>query len=339
MSTARSVVAVSALAVALAVPLPAAAGTPITWVPLPAVEPGAQVTLSTDDLPALFQAGCGSNSAVQVTVGGQLVAAANLDWAIVLTLPLTLRPGAVLAVTAASCHAQGSQVLAVAVPIVAGATARVVTVAGGQETVTAGQPVTITGTGFGAGQGAGFAVLLEGQPCTDCQIGGWNAGEITATLPQGLATATYTLAVRTTAGTSPPVPLYVLSTSAAQALAAGKPVALPWAPGAGGTGGAGSGQATRSGTGSHAGGQAGSGGSGNPGGGGGGHHGAAWPWVALVALGSLAAAALAALAPWRRKRRVGAGQVQVQTPEPEAEEAQAAAPEAQEQDPAGGDTP
>ena len=340
----RASTVVVALAVALAVPLPAAAAsaTPITWTPLPSVEPGAQVTLSTNDLPALFAAGCGSGPAVQVTVAGQPVTAANLDWAIVLTLPLALRPGSVLAVSAPSCHAVGTQVLTVATPIIAQATAQVVTVAGGQETATAGQIVTITGTGFGAAQGTGFAVLLDGRPCTGCQIQGWNAGEIVVTLPQGLATGAYSLAVRTVAGTSPSVPLYVLSVADAAALAAGKTVALPWASGSGrasGAGGGGSGRAGPSGTRSPTGGrQPGTGGgTGNPSGGRSGH-GTGWPWLLLVGLGSVAAAALA-LAPWRRRSRVGAGQVQVGAPEPEAEEAQAAEPEAPETDPEGGDVP
>ena len=332
--------AVAVLALAAAAPAVAAASTtPITWYPLGAVEPGAQIDLYTNDLPALFAGGCGSGTGVKVTVGGVPVAAANLDWAILLTLPLDLRSNAQIVVTAPACHAEGSQVLNVATPIIAQATAQVVTQAGGQETATAGQPVTVTGTGFGVGQGPGFEVLLSGQPC-GCQDEGWGAGEIIITLPQGLATAAYTLAVRTSAGTSMNVPLYVLSVSDAQALAAGKQVALPWASGSGRAGGAGGGGSVRavpsgSGTRSPTGGGR-DGGAGSPGGGGRSGHGAAgWQWPLLVGLGSLVAA-LAALAPWRRKRRAGAGQVQVEAPEPEPP---AAEPEAEEQDPEGGDAP
>lgn len=349
MRDARAIAAVAAF-LALAVPLPAVAAagtTPITWTPLPAVEPGAQVTLSTDDLPALFAAGCGSGPAVQVSVAGQPVTAANLDWAILLTLPLSLRPGAQLVVSAPACHAVGSQVLTVAQPVIATATAQIVTEAGGQETATAGQTVTVTGTGFGVAQGPGYALLLAGQPC-GCQIEGWGAGVIEATLPQTLATGAYSLAVRTSVGTSPGVPLYVLSVADAQALAAGKPVTVPWASSAGtgapqGGGGAdgsgapsGGGQGTppRSGTGSHAGGRPGAGGRGAHAGGS--EHGVAWPWLVLVGLASVAAAVLALP---RRPRRVGAGAVQVQTPEPEPE-AQAAEPEAgPETGPEGGDAP
>lgn len=335
----RSIAAASALVLAFAAPLPAAAAgtTPITWTPLPAVEPGQEISLYTNDLPALFAAQCSSGSAVQVSVGGLPVTAANLDWAILFTLPLSMRPGAQLVVSAPSCHASGSQVLTVATPIIAQATAQVVTQAGGRETATAGQPVTVTGTGFGVAEGPGFAVLLDGQPCGGCQIQGWNAGEIVVTLPQTLDTGAYSLSVSTSVGTSPTVPLYVLSVADAAALAAGKTVALPWASGSGRPGGGGSGRALPSGSGTRSptgGGR--DGGAGSPGGGGRSGHGAAgWQWPLLVGLGSLVAA-LAALAPWRRKRRAGAGQVQVEAPEPEPP---AAEPEAEEQDPEGGDAP
>lgn len=327
----RSIAAASALVLALAAPLPVAAAstTPITWTPLPAVEPGQEVSLYTTDLPALFHAGCGSGEAIQVTVAAKPVSAANLDWAILFTLPLSLRPGAVLAVSAPACHAAGSQVLTVATPIIAHATAQIVTEVGGQQTATAGQPLTVTGTGFGVAEGPGFAVLLDGQPCGGCQIQGWNAGEIVVTLPQTLDTGAYSLSVSTSVGTSPTVPLYVLSVADAAALAAGQHITIPWASATH--------PAIPTGTPSRTGsGRPGTGRSSDPGTGGRSTHGAGWPWVALIGLGSVAAA-LAALVPWRRKRRVGAGQVQVGVPEPEPE-ALAAEPGTPEQDPEGGDT-
>ena len=314
------------LALAVASPALAAGATPITWVPLPAVEPGSQILLDVTDDATLFAVQCGGITPVVATVGGVAVPAANEDWAIQVTLPLNLAPGATLSVTARSCHAFGSQTLTVATPVIAHATAQVVEV-GGQETATAGQSVAIAGTGFGAGQGPGFAVLLNRQVCVACQVESWSAGFISVVLPQNLPTAAYRLAVRTSAGTSPTVPLYVLSTSDAQALASGQTVAVPWASGGASSTHPSAPTTSRSGSSTEP--------ADNPGGGRAGHgHGVGWPWLALIGLGSVAAAFLALR---RRPRRGAAGIVQVQTPEPETE-APTAAPEAPEQNPTGGDT-
>lgn len=326
MSTA-SVVAASALAVALAVPLPAAAagipepgcpagiGGTLSWTPTGAVQGGQQVTLWLDG------ASVGSSAVPSVTVDSQGVSAQGGGHEVSFSFPLGVTPGT-LAIR--ECGASGTQPISVLRPVIHTATSDVAVRVGGQVAYTAGKAIVVTGTGFALAQGSN-ALLLDGTT-SGVQVTNWSptGTEIVAVLAPALASGTYRLSIRTGGGTSNATTIHVLSVADAQALAAGKPVSLPWAPGAGGTGGAGSGRSGPSGTGSHAGGQAGSGGSGNPGGGQSGH-GVAWLWLVLVGLTSVAAA-LAALAPWRRRRRVGAGSVQVQTPESEAGEP-AAAPE------------
>ena len=323
MQNVRIFAAVAALAVALAAPIPAAAAG-LAPQPLGAVEGGQTITVTVPGL----MTGEVCHSPVTVDVGGvsaAVLAAGGVGGdQVLLTLPPAVATGQTL--TVAQCALSGSEPIQVLMPVVHTATATVTTEAGGQTAITAGARISISGSGLGV-MGSGN-VLLNGQT-GQVQVLGWGYGDIMAVLSPSLSTGTYTLSVRTGGGTSNATTLHILSISASQALASGQTVSVPWA-----TGGASS---THPPTGTPSRSRSGTRPTDNPGGGGRSGHGAAgWQWPLLVGLGSLSAA-LAALAPWRRKRRVGAGSVQVQTTEPEAEEAQAAAPETPEQDPEGGD--
>ena len=318
------------VAVALAVSVPAAAAAGLAPQPLGALEGGQTVTL---DVPGL-QSGEVCHGPVKVTVGGTpatVLAAGGVGGdQVLLTVPAGVASGQTL--TVAQCGVSGSETIQVLQPVIHTATAAVTVEAGGETAATAGARVTVTGSGVGV-MGSGD-VLLNGR-AGQVQVLGWGFGSITVVLTPSLQTGTYTLSVRTGGGTSNATTLRVLSIADAQAIASGQSVALPWA-----TGGASSTHPSSS-TGTPSRSTSGATRSGNPSGGGrAGHgHGAGWPWPVLVGLGSIAAALLA-LAPWRRRHRVGTGNVQMETTEPEAEEAPAAEPEAgPETGPEGGDTP
>lgn len=319
MKQVSSLVAAAAAVLALAVPLPAAAAG-LAPQPLGALEGGQTVTL---DVPGL-QSGEVCHGPVKVTVGGTpatVLAAGGVGGdQVLLTLPAGVASGQTL--TVAQCGVSGSETIQVLQPVIHTATSTVTTEAGGHRAITAGGRVTITGSGLGV-LGSG-KVLLDGQS-GEVQVLDWGFGSIVAVLSPSLHTGTYSLAVQTGGGTSNATTLHVLSVSAAQALAAGQSVSVPWASGGASSTHPPTGTPSRSRSGTRP--------TDNPGGGRAGHGSAGgWPWVALAGLGSVAAA-LAALAPWRRRRRVGAGSVQVETP--------AAEPEAPEPEPAstGGDTP
>lgn len=313
-----SIVAGSALALALAVPLPAAAAG-LAPQPLGAVEGGQTITVTVPGL----MTGEVCHGPVTVDVGGvsaTVLAAGGVGGdQILLTLPAAVATGQTLTVT--QCGESGTESIRVLQPVIRSATSTVTTEVGGHRALTAGGRVIITGSGLGV-LGSGH-VLLDGR-AGRVQVLDWGFGSIVAVLDPALATGTYSLSVRTGGGTSNSTVLHVLSVSAAQALASGQTVSVPWATSGASSTHPSSPTTSRSRSGTRP--------TGNPGGGRSGH-GSGWPWVALVGLGSVAAA-LAALAPWRRRRRVGAGSVQVETTEPEAP---ADAPEAPEQDPTGSD--